>query len=119
MKHNLGTIGERWAQLYLRQVGILPSDQNVRFRSSEIDIIGLEKECLVFIEVKTRRSLRYGWPESAVDSRKQAHMVQVARFYCDDIQWSAATRFDVIALSLSGHTLSIYHIQDAFYPNLN
>ena len=119
MKHNLGTIGEGWAQLYLRQVGILPIDQNVRFRSSEIDLIGLEKDCLVFIEVKTRRSIRYGWPERSVDSRKQAHMVQVARFYCDDIQWSAATRFDVIALSLSGHTLSIYHIRDAFYPNLN
>lgn len=73
----------------------------------------------MFIEVKTRRSLRYGWPESAVDSRKQAHMVQVARFYCDDIQWSTATRFDVVALSLSDHKLSIYHIRDAFYPNLN
>ena len=119
MKHNLGTIGEQSAQLYLRQVGILPIDQNIRFCSSEIDIIGLERDCLVFVEVKTRRSPRYGWPESAVDSRKQAHIVQVARFYCDDIQWSAATRFDVIALSLSDHTLSIYHIRDAFYPNFN
>ncbi|MEC7405790.1 MAG: YraN family protein [Bacteroidota bacterium] len=119
MKHNLGTIGERWAQLYLRQVGILPIDQNVRYHGSEIDIVGIEKNCLVFIEVKTRRSLRYGWPESAVDSRKQAHMVQVARFYCDDIQWSTASRFDVVALSLSDHKLSIYHIRDAFYPNLN
>ncbi|MEC9222224.1 MAG: YraN family protein, partial [Bacteroidota bacterium] len=112
-------IGERWAQLYLRQVGILPIDQNVRYHGSEIDIVGIEKNCLVFIEVKTRRSLRYGWPESAVDSRKQAHMVQVARFYCDDIQWSTASRFDVVAHSLSDHKLSIYHIRDAFYPNLN
>ena len=119
MKYNLGTIGEQWAQLYLRQVGILPIDQNVRYHGSEIDIIGLEKDCLVFIEVKTRRSLRYGWSESAVDSRKQAHMVQVARHYCDEIKWKDSTRFDVIALSISGHMLSIFHIRDAFYPNLN
>ena len=97
----------------------MPIEKNVRYRGSEIDIVGLEKDCLVFIEVKTRRSHRYGWPERAVDSRKQAHMVQVAQFYCYEMQWSAPTRFDVVALSLSRHILSIYHIRDAFYPNLN
>ena len=97
----------------------MPIEKNVRYHGSEIDIVGLEKDCLVFIEVKTRRSHRYGWPELAVDSRKQAHMVQVAQFYCYEMQWSAPMRFDVVALSLSRHILSIYHIRDAFYPNLN
>ena len=119
MKQNLGTIGERWAQLYLRQAGIIPIHQNVRYRGSEIDLIGLEGDCLVFIEVKTRRSHRYGWPEDAVNHRKQVHIAHVARHYCDEIQWKASTRFDVIALSISDRILSIYHIRDAFYPNLN
>lgn len=61
-KKNLGQEGEKIAIKYLQRLGYTIIEQNFRCKSGEIDIIAKEKEQIIFIEVKTRTSNRYGEP---------------------------------------------------------
>lgn len=71
----LGKLGENFASSLLLQRGWHILARNYRTRFGEIDIISRDKnEQLVFTEVKTRRSVRYGMPEEAVSPAKQRHL---------------------------------------------
>lgn len=68
----LGKAGEERAALYLkRQCGYRILQRNYRTRLGEIDIIARDCDTIVFVEVKTRRSLCYGYPAEAVAQHKQ------------------------------------------------
>lgn len=82
----------------------------------EIDIIYYANNCLVFCEVKTRKSLKYGSPLSAVTARKQRKIVKVAQEYCmrNNLHDKEA-RFDVIGVLYTDlDTFEIEHIENAF-----
>lgn len=62
-------------------------------------MIALDGDVLVFIEVKMRRSCRYGTPEMAVDAKKQKRLSRVALYYLSKRQWTRRLcRFDVVAI---------------------
>jgi putative endonuclease len=91
--------GENIARIYLENQKIQILTINFRTRHGEIDIIGKENEDIVFIEVKTRSSKTFGFPEEAVDQRKIAKIELVANEYLDlnqmdDTNW----RIDTIAI---------------------
>ena len=102
----LGRLGEDYACQWLRQRNWKILARNWRSRFGELDIIALDPETtLVFVEVKTRRTDRFGSPEQAVGPRKQTHLRRAA------VQWLIShdrdpnarhrgTRFDVISLSV-------------------
>ena len=102
----LGRLGEDYACQWLRQRNWRILARNWRSRFGELDIIALDPEAiLVFVEVKTRRTGRFGSPEQAVGPRKQTHLRRAA------VQWLIShdrdpsarhrgTRFDVISLSV-------------------
>ena len=70
---------------------------NYSCRFGEIDIIAMDKECLVFIEVKTRTSGKYGHPENAVNYWKKKHLELTARNYIDYKRMgNYIARFDVV-----------------------
>ncbi|MFY0255654.1 YraN family protein [Chitinophaga sp. 30R24] len=95
----LGQRGEAIAQAYVRQFCSL-RHLNWKSGKREIDIIAERNNVIYFIEVKTRSSSRYGWPEEAVDYRKQQHIQQAAANYL--LQYAlypAAIRFDIIAIT--------------------
>ena len=74
-------------------------ETNYRTSSGEVDIIGFENLELVFFEVKTRSSIRFGFPEDAVDERKIEKIENVANDFLDerpydDVNW----RIDTIAI---------------------
>lgn len=93
----LGEKGETAAAEYLRRQGYAVLQQKYRARTGEIDIIGRKDGVLVFVEVKTRRSTRYGLPAEAVTYRKQQKIIQTALCYLVQTQQpDAACRFDVI-----------------------
>ncbi len=73
--------------------------QNYRWRGGEIDLIARDGDCLVFVEVKTRRSHQYGAPEESITSAKQAQIVRTARHYLARHPTDLDVRFDVVALS--------------------
>lgn len=73
-KDDLGRAGEQRAVEHLLDLGYTILDRNWRCAQGELDIVALRGGCLAFVEVKTRRSERYGHPFEAVDARKRRRM---------------------------------------------
>ncbi len=111
-----GHYGEEVAVAYLKQKGYSIVERNYRKRFGEIDIIAENGETVVFVEVKTRRSTRYGSPFDAVDDRKQKKMSRVALAYLNSRKlFDKLARFDVVAVMLrDGSPPEIEIVQDAF-----
>ncbi|HVI46172.1 MAG TPA: YraN family protein [Chitinophaga sp.] len=82
----------------------------------EIDIVAEKNGCIYFIEVKTRASNRFGWPEAAVDHRKQDHIQAVAADYLEYFQlYPSAIRFDIIAITFQDDgSYELMHFKDVF-----
>lgn len=110
-----GRNGEELAVRYLEEQGYAIVARNYRLRMGEIDIIARDGEFLVFVEVKTRRSSRYGSPFEAVDFHKQQQIIRVARMYLTRHGGdNCAVRFDVVAVYFAGRTPTIELLKDAF-----
>ena len=79
--------------------GLQVLQRRFRSRAGEIDLIALDGDCLVFIEVRARRSRRFGGAMASVDRKKQCKIAKCAAYYLSrHPQWrSLACRFDVIA----------------------
>ncbi len=78
-----GKYGEDLACQYLKQLGYIIIERNFFCYQGEIDIIAKDpvKNELVFVEVKTRTSFKYGSPIDAVDKNKQNHLLKACAFY--------------------------------------
>jgi len=104
--HKAGVEGERLAETYLKKCGYDILERNVRFPIGEIDFVAHQDGALVFIEVKTRRSVKYGLPEEAVHSKKQQKMIQLASWYLARVVRRGGeqppSRFDVLSILLGG-----------------
>ena len=111
----IGDKGETIAVNYLTNAGYVILERNYRCKQGEIDIIAQKCDVLVFIEVKTRRTLRYGTPGAAVDYKKQQRIIRSAAWYirCRDVNMHC--RFDVVeVLSMPSGSAKINHIVNAF-----
>ena len=96
-KMALGERGEKFAARYLRRHGYKILVRRFKSRAGEIDIVCRQKDWLVFVEVKTRKSDQYGAPSEAVTREKQKHISKVALEYLrlldnPRIRW----RFDIV-----------------------
>jgi putative endonuclease len=93
-----GAQAEQQALDYLLAQGLRLVERNFRCRGGEIDLIMREGEQLVFVEVRYRRSARYGGALASVDRRKQGRLITAALHYLQRHRTAGATRFDVVAL---------------------
>lgn len=93
-----GTAYEVIAADYLKRKGVQIIEMNYRTSRGEIDIIGKEKDTLVFIEVKYRKNASYGYPWEAISAEKQRRICYVAKQYLLKIRWKWQVRFDVISI---------------------
>jgi putative endonuclease len=110
-----GKVGEQIAVSFLKKNGYKILEKNFRCRLGEIDIVAREGKNLVFIEVKTRKSNELGYPEEAVDLRKQRKIVAVALSYLQEKNISDKDiRFDVVAVLMTDSRPEIRLIQNAF-----
>lgn len=80
-RQNLARLGEEKAKQYLLSKGYKILEKNFRSRYGEIDIVALDKDTLVFVEVKTRYSEEYGKPEEAITKRKLHLVARTGQFY--------------------------------------
>ena len=114
---NIAKIGESLAVKHLKARGCEILAQNYRARRGEIDIVVQDGEFTVFVEVKTRRSLRFGLPQAAVTLQKQRQISKVALAYLQSHNLlDAPCRFDVVAIHLSPQLelLRLEQIENAF-----
>jgi len=102
-RQELGRWGEAHAANYLQQQGYTVIARNVRTPYGEIDLIVQQvsegETIAVFVEVKTRTSKTFGYPEEAITPRKRLNLVSAAQHYLQehpdmDMNW----RIDVIAI---------------------
>lgn len=111
----LGDFGELIAVEYLKSRNYLILEEKYKVKIGEIDIIAKERDTLVFIEVKARRSLAFGRPAEAVNIHKQHKIIQTAQFYLNQTgQQDCVCRFDVLEVYMSNEVPEIRQIEDAF-----
>jgi len=96
-----GILGERIASGFLKKRGYRIIEANYRCPEGEIDLIARHKDYLVFIEVRTKRSLAFGTPEESITAAKKAKLRTLAALYRqahDNLPqlW----RIDVVAIEL-------------------
>ena len=112
-----GRLGEGMALRHLQERGYEILATNYRKRFGEVDIVARWRGTIVFVEVKTRHSRRYGVPQEAVDERKQRQLARIAQDYLAAHHLeNAPARFDVIAETLDPEEQPsrIDHIDNAF-----
>ena len=114
--HNLGKSGENIALNYLKDNKHNIIARNYRLFRGEIDIIASDQNTFVFVEVKTRKSTDYGFPEESVTPSKQRQIRKIAQgFLAKNNLEDVECRFDVISLSFDEKEgYSIRHIKNAF-----
>ncbi|RKU21610.1 YraN family protein [Candidatus Poribacteria bacterium] len=114
---NIAKRGESLAVAHLKARGYEILEQNYRAVRGEIDLVVQDGDCIVFVEVKTRRSLKFGLPQAAVTAQKQRQISKVALAYLQTHNLlDAPCRFDVIAIHLSPQlkVLKLEQIENAF-----
>lgn len=110
-----GRRGEDIAWAYLKQRGYKILERNYRCHYGEIDLIGKDGETIVFVEVKSRRSVAFGEPEDSVGLVKQKKISKVALCYLEEKGlFDRAARFDVVSVFSSAAEQKITLIPDAF-----
>ena len=115
-EHNkTGRTGEEIAARYLAQKGYVMLARNFRYRRAEVDLITQINDLLVFVEVKTRSKVNYGYPEEFVSWRKIQLFQLAAEEYIHQINWQHDIRFDIIAVTIAGGEYTCHHIEDAFH----
>lgn len=106
------------AKRFLQGKGYDILEQNFRIGRGELDLICMDKEEIVFIEVKTRQTSYFGQPFLSVTRKKQQQLVKLADHYMKKKDVMNEARFDVISIVLNRSEYSIEHIENAFVPML-
>ena len=113
-----GAWGEDLAAAFLEEKGFRIAARNWRCRFGELDLVAEGHGFLCFVEVKLRRSGRFGGGAEYVDRRKQEKLRAAAELYLQENSAGLQPRFDVIEVSapygLGTENLKIRHIEDAF-----
>ena len=115
-KDQLARAGEDAAAHYLVSKGYTVLHRNIRFSEGELDIVAKWEKTLVFIEVKTRKTEKFGQPYQFVSEKKQHRQAAMAnRFISLCRLQEFAVRFDVVSIILPpGQSPVIEHIENAF-----
>ncbi len=111
-RHVLGREGEKIAVEYLKKQGYNILETNFFCRQGEIDAIALDKNYIVFIEIKSRTSTEYGLPSEAVTKRKLEHMIKAIKYYLyiRNLE-NENVRIDVIEVYVKENKYYINHIK--------
>lgn len=114
-RKNKGDLGEQKVAEFLERRGYRILERNYRCPLGEMDIIALEGKIVVFVEVKTRSSERFGSPQAAIRPQKQRRMTAIALYYLKGQGLlDAPARFDVAAVSLNEGRETVTLYRNAF-----
>lgn len=114
-RRELGQRSERTAEDFLQRQRYAILARNYRCRLGEIDLIAQERDILVFVEVRSHTSERFGDSLESITLRKQRQIAKAALDYVmrHRIE-NRPFRFDVIGILWDGDTPRISHVKNAF-----
>lgn len=113
--HDLGVAGEDLAARYLADKGFAILCRNWRYGKLELDIVCEDRDCIVFVEVKTRGGHNFGGAAGAINSKKMRNLAIAAQAWLKASgRWENSCRFDVICLTCAGGDFALEHYADAF-----
>lgn len=113
--HGLGLKGELAARRFLRRKGWKILEQNYQCRFGELDLIAMDKNCLVFCEVKTRSTGMIALPQESVTYTKQQKMIKTALYWLRSKDMEQEMRFDVLAVTVDQRgKATVEHLENAF-----
>ena len=109
---SIGDVGESIAEKYLISKGAYIIDRNYTIRGGEIDLIAELDGVILFVEVKLRRSDKYGSAYESIPPAKQRHLSFAAKVYLQKNHLlDRNARFDAILILPDG---TVDHIERAF-----
>lgn len=111
-----GRLGETVARRHLQHKGLRFLTANFESDRGEIDLVFREKDCLVFVEVKTRSSETWTRPAAAVNARKRRLLTKTALDYLRLLNNpEVKLRFDIVEVLLNdGEVCELRHLPNAF-----
>lgn len=111
-----GRLGEHAAKQFLEHKGMKYLTANFRSSRGEIDLVFRDKDCLVFIEVKTRSSEEWTRPAAAVNTRKRHLLSLCAMDYLRLLKDpQVKIRFDIVEVLLKdGSVATVRHLPNSF-----
>jgi putative endonuclease len=114
-RRRLGQQGEALAARHLERKGYQILARNWRCSAGELDLVARQGDCLVTVEVRTRRGRHFGTPEESVTPAKQARLIELSEAYVDDSGWLGHWRIDVVAIEMdrAGRLLRLEHYENA------
>ena len=116
----LGRSGELIALALLLLKGYRLRHRNWRGPSGELDLVMEHRGGIVFVEVKTRSSQRFGGAGAAFDRAKRAAVTRTAASYLGRFGlWQRCCRFDLVAIERTGGLVGwrVRHMVDVFEPD--
>jgi len=111
--YNLGKSAEKHAEKYLISHGFAIVAKNYRYQRAEIDIIAQKESLLLFIEVKARTRLDFGYPENFVSQQQSELIKKAAENYLFQHKWDGSIRFDIISILKQREKMKITYFEDA------
>ncbi len=114
--HNqTGITGEAMAVNYLTEKGFAILHQNWRHSHWEVDIIASKDSILHFIEVKTRRTKKFGHPEEAVSKKKIQNLINASEEYLYQFPEWKRIQFDILSITiLKDEPVEYFFIEDVY-----
>jgi putative endonuclease len=111
-----GELGERAAKRDLKRKGLKFLLANFRTARGEIDLVMRDKDCLVFVEVKTRSSEAWTRPAAAVDLERRRRLTRAALDYLRMLKNPPIKiRFDIVEVLLEGDAIrEVRHLPNTF-----
>ena len=115
-QHNVtGSMGEEMAVQYLQQNGFVLLHQNWRHSHWEVDVIAHKNNVLHFIEVKTRRTKKFGHPEESVNKKKIQNLVNASEEYLyQNPEWKRI-QFDILSITILKNQPAEYFLIEDVY----
>ncbi|CAN5340302.1 YraN family protein [soil metagenome] len=98
--NNTGRTGENLAVKYLQDNGYFIKETNWRHRHWEVDVIASKNDVLHFIEIKTRRSRKFGFPEEDVNRKKISNLMHASEEYLINYPGWKRIQFDILSINL-------------------
>lgn len=114
-RRGLGRRGEELAARQLAAKGYEIVARNWRCKTGELDLVARDGECLVLVEVRTRRGRAMGSPEGSITATKQARLIALSEAYVQENGWDGDWRIDVVAIEMDGRgrLLRVDHYENA------